>query len=196
MLEQILLQVATQPTPTGSDPLVNLIMAIGILLGAIGTVVGIISTNIAKFATGKAKEAAEQVQKVGEYAVETSKSVVNNEQKIKGVANVMYNLSPAEARVLLDKYNITLEQLADDAHKTTEQLNKLGEFLPVEVNLDANHNGIPDRIEELDTELGGKKPGESNRTVSIQGNNKTAPEAVEDLNKAVDGVNKRSNTTT
>lgn len=148
MLENILLQTAVPAT--GADPTVNLIIAIAILLGAIGSIAGGIAAAIARTATGKAKEAAEGVVNVSNYAVEASKQVVNNEQKIKGVANVIYALSPAEARALLAKANITIEDLTEDANRTTAELNKLGKYIPVDVQIDPNHKNIPDMLPEVE----------------------------------------------
>lgn len=148
MLEQIWLQVATQPI-VGSDPIVNLIIAISILLGTVSTIVSAIFARVAQNAKGKAKETAQQVVAVADYAVEASKQVVNNEQKIKGVANVIYALSPEQARQLLAKANITIEDLTEDAKRTTAELNKLGEYIPVNVDINANHKNIPDQLPEV-----------------------------------------------
>lgn len=146
MLEQLILQAA--PT-TGSDATVNLIIAVSMLIGTIGTIVGTLAALIAQKAKGKAKEAAEGVVNVSNFAVESAKQVVNNEQKIKGVANVIYALSPAEARTLLQKANITIEDLTAHANKTTAELNKLGTYIPVNVEIEANHQAIPDQLPEV-----------------------------------------------
>lgn len=144
------LQAVTTP-PTTSDNFVNLLIAIAILIGAIGGIAGTIATVIAQRTKGKAQELAQQVVYVADATGEAMKQVINNKTQIKGIGNVVYALSPDDAKVMMDKANVPIQKLTNDVYSTTDQLNKLATYLPSSepVIIDANHNGIPD-IDEIE----------------------------------------------
>lgn len=179
MLDQLILQVATTPPPPTqtSDSIVNLIYAVTFLISTVLSIAIAIIGKIAINAKGKVKEVADTTVKVSEFALEGAKELVNNQDKIKGIAAVLRSMAPEEARKALLAANITIEQLTDDVVKTTENLNKLGENLPIEVNIDANHNGIPDRIEPIPIVTKPAAP--------------TAGESVAKLDRAVDNLEKK-----
>lgn len=93
-----------------------LILAVTGLLGAIGSIVVAVAT---KFHLNS------KIVQVGQSLEETDKWVLENQGKLQTILEVGYNLSPAEAKTALGKYQELIKKYNGDLQAATAELRKL-----------------------------------------------------------------------
>ena len=118
MFEQLLMQAGFAESSAA------LLETVAVLVIAIG---GIVSGVAGFMKAGRAKDfaiAAGQASQVyGQKAVEAK-------DRVKGVVDALYQLTPEEQKKVLDKTIVPMSQITEEVRKGTEQVNKIDDLFP------------------------------------------------------------------
>ena len=112
----------------------NLIIAVTGLVAAIGGIVGVAASFMK---AGRAKDFAVQAGQVAQMA---NQKAVEAKDRIKTGLNAVYELTPAEQKVLLKELIPKMDQLAEEVNKGTAQVNVINEQIP---EFNANRLKVP-----------------------------------------------------